>query len=247
MKWTKEKDEQLKKLIDDGLRINDIMKIMEITFKSISCRMARLTIKVKKRETKEIIVCKNCGNSFECNIFENRVFCNHRCSASFNSKNRKHSKSTKEKISNSLKNNTNKLKNNTRKIVEKPPRKCKYCDDIITEKRKIICSNCKKTYYKYYRPDCEFVFDINNYEDKFDLDLVKKYGWYSPTNKGNNINGVSKDHIYSVKDGFLNKIPPNIIKHPANCQLLKHTDNNIKKTNSEITIGELLTKIENWK
>jgi len=57
---------------------------------------------------------------------------------------------------------------------------------------------------------------------------------------------VSKDHIYSVKDGFINNISPDIIKHPANCQLLKHTDNNIKKTKSEITIEELLMKIKIW-
>jgi hypothetical protein len=51
---------------------------------------------------------------------------------------------------------------------------------------------------------------------------------------------------YSVKDGFINKVDINIIKHPANCQLLIHKENNIKNSKSSITLDELLLKIKNW-
>jgi len=89
-------------------------------------------------------------------------------------------------------------------------------------------------------------FNINEYKDKFDLSLVTKYGWYSPTNKGNNLHGVSRDHLYCVRDGFINKVDPDIIKHPANCCLMKHTDNNLKNYTSSITLEELIDRINNW-
>ena len=75
---------------------------------------------------------------------------------------------------------------------------------------------------------------------------MEKYGWYSPSNKNNNLLGVSKDHLYSVKDGFLNVIDPSIIKHPANCKLMLHKDNNSKGYKSIITLDELLDRIKKW-
>ena len=57
---------------------------------------------------------------------------------------------------------------------------------------------------------------------------------------------VYRDHLVSVKYGFINNIDPKIISHPANCQLLKHTNNSIKKDKSDLTLTELLNKIEKW-
>jgi len=94
--------------------------------------------------------------------------------------------------------------------------------------------------------ESKFDFNVYEYPNKFDLDLIKKYGWYSASNRGNNLNGVSRDHMFSVKDGFKLKISPDIMKHPANCKLMIHKDNNLKKTNSTITIDELLERIKNW-
>jgi hypothetical protein len=52
--------------------------------------------------------------------------------------------------------------------------------------------------------------------------------------------------MYSVRDGFINKIDPEIIKHPANCKLMIHTENNKKNYNSSITIDVLKERIKNW-
>lgn len=52
--------------------------------------------------------------------------------------------------------------------------------------------------------------------------------------------------MYSVRDGFINKINPDIIKHPANCRLMIHNENNKKHSSSTITIGELLERIKEW-
>lgn len=97
-----------------------------------------------------------------------------------------------------------------------------------------------------YRLDCAFKFNVFDYPNYYDLTLIEKFGWYSAANRGNNLSGVSRDHMYSVKDGFRNNVDPSIISHPANCCLMLHKDNNEKKTKSSITLEELIEKIKNF-
>ncbi len=52
--------------------------------------------------------------------------------------------------------------------------------------------------------------------------------------------------MFSVKDGFIHGVDPKIIKHPANCRLLRHSDNVKKGASSCITLDELLERIHNW-
>lgn len=51
------------------------------------------------------------------------------------------------------------------------------------------------------------------------------------------------DHIYSVLDGFINEIAPAIISHPKNLRILEAKKNSSKGCKSEITLEELLEKI----
>jgi len=241
MKWTKELDNKLIELINEGKKHIEISNILQTTEKSVSNRCNRLKLKIVT--TKEHN-CKNCENVFISYIKEERQFCSKSCSVSFSNKNRKLYQETKKKISKKVSNKNIKQKLiNNKKIV----RNCRFCNlPKINKKHKIICEDCRMEYYKFYRPSCEFIFNINKLKYKFDMNLVEKYGWYSPLNKRNNLNGISKDHMYSVRDGFINKIDPKIIKHPANCKLLIHTDNNRKNFNSTISFDELIDRIENW-
>jgi hypothetical protein len=265
MKWTKELDEKLKVFINLGKKYEEISIELGTSVRSISNRAFRLGLRlVFHTEFK----CKQCEKLFISYINSDRVFCSKSCSATFNNLGKNKSNETKEKIAlankgkkhseesvnkRSGKNNGNYIDgrslkytlNKKDKINNK--RKCKYCGGYkIEKKHKAICDDCRIEYYEGYRPSCEFNFDIKKYKDKFDLQLVEEYGWYSPTNKGNNLNGVSRDHMYSVRDGFINKIDPEIIKHPANCKLMKHSDNNFKNHSSTITLDELLERINNW-
>lgn len=52
--------------------------------------------------------------------------------------------------------------------------------------------------------------------------------------------------MLSITHGFKNNIDPQIIKHPANCQLLRHTDNSSKYIRCSISIENLLQKIKEW-
>lgn len=100
--------------------------------------------------------------------------------------------------------------------------------------------------YKRYKQLCEFKFNLRDFPNKFDFTLIEKYGWYKAKNRGDNPNGVNRDHMYSIKDGFLNNIDPSIISHPANCELLIHQDNIKKRSKSSITLDTLLKRIDNW-
>ena len=79
--------------------------------------------------------------------------------------------------------------------------------------------------YRQYRQACLFKFSLAAYPEEFDFELIKKYGFYSPKNKKDNPNGVSRDHMYSVREGLANNVPPWILAHPANCRLMLYLDN----------------------
>lgn len=97
-----------------------------------------------------------------------------------------------------------------------------------------------------YRQLCEFKFNLKDYPDEFDFALIEGYGWYKAKNRGDNPNGVSRDHMYSVKRGYLNNIDPYYISHPANCKLMRHNDNNRKKIDCSLTIEELIERVNKW-
>lgn len=95
-----------------------------------------------------------------------------------------------------------------------------------------------------YRQLCEFKFKLSDYPEYFDCEIIKNNGWYKAKNRGDVPNGVNRDHMYSIKDGFINNIDPSIMSHPANCQLMLHCDNIKKKSKSSLTLNELLEKIK---
>jgi hypothetical protein len=262
MKWNTELDNKLKFLIDNNKKHDEIANILGISKKSVSNRCFRLGLKIKhKKEYK----CKNCSSIFTDYVVSGRKFCSSNCSTTFNNLGKKHTEETKQKIRTKISghtkseetkqkisgpNNPNWVDGRTiinRVIKLNGKKKCKHCGEFnVYKKYNHVCDNCRMTYYKYYRPMCEFDFNFDNYSEFFDLELVKEYGWYSPFNKGNNLSGVSRDHLYSVSDGFKNGVDPNIIKHPANCELILHIKNQSKKTKSNITLEELLKRISEW-
>ena len=68
-----------------------------------------------------------------------------------------------------------------------------------------------------------------------------------------NTKGVVRDHIYSRRSGFMQKVFPEILRHPCNCQLLTNADNIRKafgngkyKDSDHQTLENLFYKIENY-
>lgn len=97
-----------------------------------------------------------------------------------------------------------------------------------------------------YRRLCKFRFNLSAYPNEFDFSLIKEFGWYSAKNKGANTNGVSRDHMLSIADGWRLGIDPMKISHPANCRLIKHTENWNKRGKSILTEEELDKRILLW-
>jgi hypothetical protein len=55
------------------------------------------------------------------------------------------------------------------------------------------------------------------------------------------------DHEFSVKAGFLNEVPPEIIGSVANLRIIPQSENSSKKQNCSITLLELMDRYENYK
>lgn len=120
--------------------------------------------------------------------------------------------------------------------------KCTICGGEKLHKKK-ICENCRDRYYKYYRKSCEFTFNILDYVMLIDSSISNDIGWYSPTNKRNNLVGASKDHMFSVYNGFVLNIDSYIIKHPANCEIILFSNNSSKGKRNKINLIFLLKRI----
>ena len=102
------------------------------------------------------------------------------------------------------------------------------------------------TEFARYKQETHFKFGLSDYPDEFDFSLIEKYGWYKPRNRGDNLGGVSRDHMLSVRDGFNRGINPKLLSHPANCQLMIHNENVSKNKKSILTYDELLERIDIW-
>lgn len=203
--------------------------------------------------------CPNCSK-----IVKNRKFCNNSCSATYY--NLRRSAELNKKRIESIK-RTVSLKKTIKNQFGIHPRITKM--DIIGPYCKVYLCKCKysgqpwfsktvKTIHpdlastkKQYTYSCQFRFGISSYPNWFSdaSMLIQQYGWYSTpgSRKGiTNTNGISRDHLYSITDGWLNQIPPPIIRHPANCSLIPHKQNQSKHKKSKITLQELYERIESF-
>jgi hypothetical protein len=199
------------------------------------------------------MLCENCNKPSK-----DKRFCCLGCARSFSTKHKR--KQINQKVSAKMKGRIISSEHKQCRIISKKIRRkiiCQECGEHKTcsPSSKIkFCSvqcwknNCNKnkTDFQIYREQCKFDFDVHNYKDKLNLEIVDLYGWYSPKNKRNNLSGVSKDHMFSVKDGFKLKILPYIMRHPANCELMPHPENQRKKSKSSITLEALIEKIKSW-
>ena len=105
----------------------------------------------------------------------------------------------------------------------------KYCDAAANSNRLV------------YRQRCSFDFSPYRYPDMEGYDLLVEHGIYHPVS---NPTGVSRDHKYSVADGWKHSVDPEIMKHRGNCRLVLHSENNRKNTDSSISLSELLEIVE---
>lgn len=211
-------------------------------FCSNKCQGAML----KKTYTKN---CERCGTEFETSD-NNTKNCSRVCANS-----RPQTQETKDKISSTLKGRV------TKPINPAPYRNLyRYSDDsfcpIITCKcqncgftgsyrtQRWYCPNCDDMYSLNMRAKYQFTFNVYHYPDLFDLDLLESVGWRVTKGENKNVFGISRDHKVSVRDAINNNYDPYYIKHPLNCELMTHDENQRKGTNSSITYEELVIMVD---
>lgn len=85
-----------------------------------------------------------------------------------------------------------------------------------------------------------------HYPELFDLDFLNKHGFRKTKGKNLNINGVSRDHRVSVSEALKNNYDPYYIKHPLNCELMLHSENQKKSTTSSLTYEELVKMVDDF-
>ena len=143
-----------------------------------------------------------------------------------------------------------------KKKLPRQARICAGCNDffhtIFSSKQKYCSSTCRRAdqkstdaYVAYYN-ECKFKFHVYHFPEEFDLSLLEQHGWYKAKNNGDNLKGVSRDHKISVKHGWKNDIPSDVIRHPANCELMLHSDNSSKSDGCSIDLEEFLKEIKIW-
>ncbi|MFN7656429.1 MAG: hypothetical protein ACK5OW_01425 [bacterium] len=86
MKWTKENNEKLISLINEGKQYEEIANELGVTKQSIKCRCKRLHLKKHKKEYHENCICKNCNKQIITLKSDERKFCSSSCSATYNNK-----------------------------------------------------------------------------------------------------------------------------------------------------------------
>lgn len=209
------------------------------------------------------MICEKCGTIFFEDYRKDKQsrktpvrFCSRACSNS-----RKISEEQKEIVSKKLTKSLEDKKprsarkshvhaSKPKKIQEKP--RCYLCGDLIKKQRQHKSGLCSICFHKkvrdmtVYRHLCKFTFNVYDYPEEFSLNLLDEYGWYTPANRGGNLDGISRDHKISVNWGMIHNVDPYIISHPANCELMHHKDNNKKKMKCSISLEELEQQIKKW-
>lgn len=249
-------------------------QILKSTKEKITKKLIQNNID-KNGEYKEFtVICHSCGKEFKVKEQEYKFpmkqyyYCSSTCSHAHN----KFDEHIGEKISNGFINKSKKYKEYYKnryghEFHEKIIKICPVCGKEVKGNNKYCSNSCARKYKLYskiseivklqnnkqiieikkiYKRYCQFNFSLNQYPDEFDFDLIKKFGWYKAKNHGNNLNGVSRDHKYSCDEAFKNLIDPYLISHPANCQLLQHSNNISKYNKCSISLDELKQSINEW-
>lgn len=168
--------------------------------------------------------CKNCHTE----IALHKKFCNNSCSAKFNNSRRPpRTEESRLALSKKLKFLI------TSGVLPKP----KYPSVLGLRWGK------KSFDEDLYRQACIFYTPYRILVNIEGFELINEFGWFHPIN---NIEGVSRDHMFSIAEGWKQRIPSQIIAHPANCKIIRIRENKSKGSSCSISLQQLFERVNDW-
>lgn len=204
--------------------------------------------------------CKWCGKAFTTQ-FQSTTTCSRSCAVAFGNKGSVQSEATRQKIRRSL-TRTDRPEKPTKEVRARRIRveilgpfsklyriTCQHSGQVFLSRRCVKYHPSFDHLYKRDRNRFFFTFNVYMHPTLFDLEMVKRVGWYSPGGKARgtlNPNGLTRDHRVSVNDAIKNGYDPFYITHPLNCELMLFSDNNRKKTKSSMSYDELVRQVNEY-
>lgn len=99
--------------------------------------------------------------------------------------------------------------------------------------------------FTLYKRECYWVRPMwNLIDDVNQQQLLSELNVFHPTK---NSKGCVRDHLFTKLDGFIHSVPPEILRHPANCRIITHSKNASKGSKSDISLDMLFNLIYNYK
>ena len=130
------------------------------------------------------------------------------------------------------------------------PVSCKFCSSLfLSNKPILVCQGCQNLKWSNNKDQYSFKFNVFDYPDLFDLELLQLKGWVSfggKRGKKKNLDGLSRDHRVSVSDAKKYGYDPYYISHPCNCDLIPQTENSSKHSKSSISYNELVELVNQY-
>jgi hypothetical protein len=125
----------------------------------------------------------------------------------------------------------------------------KECQRIYMERIGQWIPFNQKNDWQIYNDQSNWIHQMYPFLTDDDKKLLEEKGIF---NTRSNIDGLVRDHIFSRRFGFENKIFPEIVRHPQNCRLITSSDNICRHykpdlSNYESSYEYLFYKIENYK
>ena len=187
--------------------------------------------------------CKHCGTVFDTTKSSNAKFCSRSCSASYN--NHKQPKRKRGERKKQLTPLQKWKKNIIGPYTRIYFRKCRHCGSIFPSfNKRWYCKEHINLYSTPNRDRYRFQFNVYNYPDLFDVDLISSIGWYDGTPQ--TIDKLTRDHKVSIQEAIRNNYNPYYITHPINCEIMTWKDNHIKGTNNSISYEELIFLVDEY-
>lgn len=142
----------------------------------------------------------------------------------------------------------NKLKDTTYPTSKVFYNTCSHCFALFTKRAAMrYCDDHSNLYKSQNRNRYAFTFNVYDYPELFDIDLIKEKGWHSHGGRYKyNPNGLTRDHKVSVNESIKNGYDPYYIKHPLNCEIMTFAANNVKKTSSSMSYEDLKKQVDEY-